>query len=962
MSEPTPDDASLDHERLADLADEFARRYRRGERPALEEYAQRHPALAGQIRELFPAMIAMEQSGAASLEVAPSAERVGAVIGRYKLLERLGEGGFGTVFMAEQQYPVRRRVALKLVKPGVDTRKVIARFEAERQALALMDHPNIAKVFDAGATDAGRPYFVMELVKGVPITTYCDELRLTPEQRLELFLPVCQAVQHAHQKGIIHRDLKPSNVLVALYDGKPVPKVIDFGVAKATGERLVERTLFTGFGEMVGTLQYMSPEQAELNQLDVDTHSDVYSLGVLLYELLTGTTPLEGARLKQAALIEALRVIREEEPPRPSTSLSTSDALPTVAANRGLEPKRLSGLVRGDLDWIVMKCLEKDRSRRYESASALAADVRHHLADEPVIAAAPSRAYRMRRFVRRNKPAVLTSASIVIVLIAGIVGTTIGLMGQARQRARAELREQDAQIQAAIAKAVNQFQSDMLASADPAKLLGDKVRVLQVVTAAVAELDAGKLSDDPLVEASVRLTIGRTLNSLARYDLAEPNLRRSLEIRRKLLPAVHLDVAESLDSVAGVLHDQGRFAESEPLHREVLEIRRKLLPAKDPLIASALIGVAWVLRDRSERAEAERVSREALDILRESLPAGHPELAPVLARLGEILAAQGKLVEAEPICREALEIRRRALPAGHPKLAVDLESLAEVLWSQGKLAESEPLYYEALDIRRKTLPAGHPEIARSLGYVGWLLKDEGRLVEAEAMLREALEIRRKALPSGHPNIALCAHSLGMALQAQGRFAEAEQLFREALDIFQITLPVSADVPNTMHSLASVLQDQGRLAEAESLFREALNLARKTKAVQKEHELYGQSLDGLGALLRQRGKLAEAEPLLAELYQWAQRTQYSPAMAARYIARYGPCLVQLHRFQEAEQPLREAHRRLQQTAQPNDPLMREVVAALAEVCDYTNRPDEAAKWRAELALLRAATQPTTAPAT
>ena len=337
------------------------------------------------------------------------AEELGRVIGPYKLLQQLGEGGMGTVFMAEQTQPVQRKVALKIIKPGMDSRQVIARFEAERQALALMDHPNIAKVLDAGTTETGRPYFVMELVKGVPITRYCDEHRLTPKQRLELFVPVCQAVQHAHQKGIIHRDLKPSNVLVALYDDKPVPKVIDFGIAKATGQQLTERTLYTDFGQVVGTLEYMSPEQAELNQLDIDTRSDIYSLGVLLYELLTGTTPLERKRLKAAALLEMLRLIREEEPPKPSTRLSTTDELPSVAANRGQEPKQLSGLVRGELDWIVMKCLEKDRNRRYETANGFAQDIQRYLADEPVQACPPSAAYRLRKFVRRNKGPVLAA-------------------------------------------------------------------------------------------------------------------------------------------------------------------------------------------------------------------------------------------------------------------------------------------------------------------------------------------------------------------------------------------------------------------------------------------------------------------------------------------------------------------------------------------------------------------------
>jgi serine/threonine protein kinase/WD40 repeat protein len=351
-------------------------------------------------------------------------ERPGMVIGPYKLLQQIGEGGMGTVFMAEQTHPLQRKVALKIIKPGMDSRQVIARFEAERQALALVDHPNIAKVLDAGTTGGepggvspGRPYFVMELVKGVPVTTYCDEHRRTLRERLELFVPVCQAVQHAHQKGIIHRDLKPSNVLIALYDGKPLPKVIDFGVAKATSQKLTDRTLFTEIGAVVGTLEYMSPEQAGLNPLDIDTRSDIYSLGVLLYELLTGTTPLERKRLRQAAMLEGLRLIREQEPPRPSTRLSTTDQLPAIAANRGLEPKKLSGLVRGELDWIAMKCLEKDRNRRYETPSGLARDIERYLHDEPVLAGPPSALYRLRKFVRRNKQVVLTTTLLGLLLL-----------------------------------------------------------------------------------------------------------------------------------------------------------------------------------------------------------------------------------------------------------------------------------------------------------------------------------------------------------------------------------------------------------------------------------------------------------------------------------------------------------------------------------------------------------------
>ena len=370
----------------------------------------------------------------------PLREGPGTVIGPYKLLQQIGEGGMGTVFMAEQTQPVQRKVALKLIKSGMDSRLVIARFEAERQALALMDHPNIARVLDAGTTENGRPYFVMELVKGVPITRYCDEHHLTPRERLELFVPVCLAVQHAHHKGIIHRDMKPSNVMVCIYDGKPVPKVIDFGVAKATGPKLTDRTLYTEFGAIVGTFEYMSPEQAELDQLDVDTRSDVYSLGVLLYELLTGTTPLERNQMREVAILELLRLVREEEAPRPSVRLSSAEGLPSIAANRGTEPRRLSGLVRGELDWIVMKCLEKDRNRRYETANAFAADVLHYLHGETVLACPPSAAYRMRKFARQNRAAFLTTGTVVLALVMGTAASTWQAIRATRAEGLADAR------------------------------------------------------------------------------------------------------------------------------------------------------------------------------------------------------------------------------------------------------------------------------------------------------------------------------------------------------------------------------------------------------------------------------------------------------------------------------------------------------------------------------------------
>jgi serine/threonine protein kinase len=382
-------------------------------------------------------------SPVATIDEARASERPGTVIGPYKLIEQIGEGGMGRVWMAQQTEPVKRLVALKLIKAGMDSKQVIARFEAERQALALMDHPNIAKVLDGGTTGAGRPYFVMDLVKGEPITKYCDEHRLTPRQRLELFLPVCQAVQHAHQKGIIHRDLKPSNVLVAPYDGKPLVKVIDFGVAKAGGQPLTDKTLITGFGAIVGTLEYMSPEQAEVNQLDIDTRSDIYSLGVLLYELLTGSPPFTRKELGNAGMLEMLRVIREQEPTRPSTKLSTAEGLPTLAAHRGTEPARLTKLVRGELDWIVMKALEKDRNRRYETANGFAMDAQRYLADEPVTAGPPSLAYRFRKFVRRNRGRLAVSAVVGFALMLAIGGIGWAVRDrEAREAAAAQERSE----------------------------------------------------------------------------------------------------------------------------------------------------------------------------------------------------------------------------------------------------------------------------------------------------------------------------------------------------------------------------------------------------------------------------------------------------------------------------------------------------------------------------------------
>jgi serine/threonine protein kinase/tetratricopeptide (TPR) repeat protein len=825
-------------------------------------YLDRACAGDARVRAAVEALLAAhDRLETASPPAEPAGERAGARVGPYKLLQQIGEGGMGVVFMAEQEEPVRRQVALKIIKPGMDSRQVVARFEAERQALALMDHPNIAKVLDGGATDSGRPYFVMELVKGVPLSRYCDERRLTPRQRLELFVPVCQAVQHAHQKGIIHRDLKPSNVLVALYDGTPVPKVIDFGVAKATGARLTERSLFTEFGAVVGTLEYMSPEQAELNQLDIDTRSDIYSLGVLLYELLTGTTPLTKQRLKQTPFPELLRLIREEEPPRPSTRLSATAELAGIAADRGLEPKRLCGLVRGELDWIVMKCLEKDRGRRYETASGLARDVERYLRDEPVLACPPSAAYRLRKFCWRNRRALTTLALLGVMLLVAL-GAVAGSVGWVLRDREAREAKAAAEAQAALDRAgYLQGQSkraEALAAFERAEVLAGEAAAdagLHERLAAVKErLDAEgrdqefvgrflevRLQDQTRVNQArstfteesglpkIRDALGRfgiVIGDTSPADAVAQIQCRPKAIQEHVLAALHecLTFTPKEDTRAAPwLMAVLNAADADPWRVQV----RHTWAAKDQPKLRQLAGAAdfpkqppnfllWLGRRIPRTTDGAR-----LDLFRR-MQRAHPADFWANEVLGWELYKAGKQAEAVRYYTAALALR--------PHNPGVLVNRGNALHEAGDLEAARADFEEAI--------AHAPRYAVAHNGLGMVLATKRDRKKAEAAYRQALAL--------DPNLAVAHANLGNIYVSRSDWKGAITCYRRALDI-------DPNFANAHYNLGYALGQTGETKEAIREYRSAVKL---DPSLAKAHY-------ELGRALEKQGNLTEA-------FRWFQK--------------------------------------------------------------------------------------------
>ena len=729
-------------------------------------------------------------------------------VGPYRIIQVLGEGGMGVVYEAEETEPVKRRVALKLVRAGHDTREVLARFDAERRALAVMNHGCIAKVLSAGTTEQGQPYFAMELVRGLPITAYCDARRLSVRDRLSLFISVCEAVQHAHQKGVIHRDLKPSNIMVGDEDGHPAPKVIDFGIAKALGPA-TSATLTMG-GMAVGTAAYMSPEQADAGQLDVDTRADIYSLGVMLYELLVGHLPVDPNAMGLFVFLAKL-VSGNVTPPTPSAALLTVEReRDTVAHMRRTDFRHLRRELKGDLDWIVMKAMQPDRALRYETANGLATDLRRYLADEPVIARPPSATYRLSKFVRRHRVGVFAAGAILVSVVASAVVATVGYV-------RATRAEHRAASEAEAAKQVTNFLVDLFRVSDPGESRGNTLTAREILDRGTRRVTT-ELAAQPLLQARIMQTMG----------------------------TVHAQL--------------GQYGPARALLTDVLRTRELALPADDPLVGETLAALGEVARSRGDAAEADRLLSRALAIRQKAFGSEHIDVATTLASIAALRWKQGRAADAESLYKRVLILDRKVRTEADPRTARDMRGLAAVYLSQKRYGEAEALWKETLALQERTLGRDHPDVGSTLNNLGGLYYNTGRYDDARTYYQRARPIIEKTLGPAHPSNASIWNNLGEVEWKLKHHRESETLFRQALQLKERSF--TADDPSiavTLNGMAGVMRDQGRYAEAEPLYQRALAI--REKAFGTTHPDVGETLRDYSALLRRAGRTAEAEQML-----------------------------------------------------------------------------------------------------
>jgi eukaryotic-like serine/threonine-protein kinase len=768
---------------------------------------------------------------------------------RFQLVRKLGEGGMGQVWLAEQNSPVRRQVALKLIKAGMYDEAVVQRFQSERQSLAIMDHPAIAKVFDAGATPQGQPFFVMEYVPGLPITEYCDEKKLKIRDRLELFIHACEGVQHAHQKAIIHRDLKPANILVIEVDGKPVPRIIDFGLAKATTPRVAGESTFTQLGQFVGTPGYMSPEQADggfqEGVEDIDTRTDVYSLGVVLYVLLAGLQPFETKKRQKQPLHELLRKLREEEPPRPSTKVSTDWATSVAAAEaRGTHPKQLVSLLRGDLDWIAMKALEKNRARRYGTPSELAADILRYLNHEPVVARPASAGYRLRRYARRHRVAVSVAAGLVLLLVAFSLVQAMQLRRITRERDRATR--------------ITDFMTGMFKVSDPGQAHGNSVTAREILDKASNEMGTG-LAKDPEVQSQMMQVMALTYENLGLYPRAHELAKGALDSRLNLLGPDDPRTLDSMTEFGWILDREGHYAEAEKLERQALAGERRILGVEDPLTLKTMDHLGSLRGHQGHYDEGEKLAREVVEVGTRTLGPENEQILRARANLGVALFNQGHYAEAEQVYRPLLDVDRRVLGPDDPRTLKAMGNLGLMIESQGRLAEAEPLYREVLARAQRVLGTEHPDTAFDMDHLANLLTTEGHLVEAEKLSREELAIRSRTLGPEHTRTLVSEINLSNELYMEGHLHEAEKLQREVVAIqIRVRGPENPDCLAFKTALAKTLTKEGHYAEAEKLARATYESQRRSPGPQHPDTL--DTLRQLGKALAYTHRYTEASQL------------------------------------------------------------------------------------------------------
>ncbi|MCZ6692159.1 MAG: serine/threonine-protein kinase [Planctomycetota bacterium] len=905
------------------IAERFLDLLKAGKAPSRRDLVAAHPEIAQRLDRRLCMMEIVHGDFAETASLLSQGGKPNRV-GRYKILDLLGEGGMAVVYLAEQSEPVQRRVALKLIKPGLDTDDVVARFETEKQALAMMDHPGIAKVFDAGATESGRPYFVMEYVAGVSLVEYCDRARLPTTERLHLFQRVCEAVQHAHQKGIIHRDLKPTNILVAK-NGTVFPKIIDFGIAKATNQRLTERTFYTEMGQIIGTPEYMSPEQAGGRNLEVDTRTDIYSLGVVLYEILTGDLPFDSKELREAGYEEISRRIREDEPEKPSTRVSTLGEKSTrIADMRRTNPSSLVRLLRGDLDWITMKAMEKDPVRRYATVSELSDDLRRHLESEPVLAGPPSVGYRLGKFVRRHKGSV--AAGVLLTLsLAGGFGTSTAMYLKAKAAAEAEakrsgelqearlgeerLREAAqndrnmAQTEADKFEAINDFLETTLLSIDP-EIDGPKVMVKTVLDRASENIE-GSFTDQPEVEASLRRVIGGVYLGLHFYEEAEPHLRRAHEIaeaeyggehpdtiialiqlglnldylnrREEAVPLLrrglvlarrnlgedHLSTIAAIHNLAHALQVEGELEEAEALFREAVERGTKVSGSENALpVVQSMAGLGSLLKELGRPSEAESILRQAVEASRSSVNPESQAGIAALGNLGQLMENLHRYDEAENLHREAYEAALHAFGKENPLTLIRMGELAETLVLASKHDEAEPILREAIDPSRRVLGEDHWSTMAMVDNLSVVLMHQGKLEEADAHSRQAMDTALEVFGEEDPMSLTVILNRARLLLKMGKIAEAEGLFRRCLEISERIL--GAEHHDTLIAtlrMASLLQRQGKMDEAGVLTRRVLDIQRRLLG--EDHPRTHGAMERHASLLTEQKKYAEAESLYYE---------------------------------------------------------------------------------------------------